>query len=101
VPSYLVQEEDGTSRLILEDSSGDLLLEESVASTTSGCHLLLEDGTGSILLEDGSYLLQEECGSGSIPTSTEVDHYAAERRRRLEQMALDDEDALLLILTSL
>lgn len=32
--SYLVQEEDGTSRLTLEDASGFLLLEESSAGPT-------------------------------------------------------------------
>lgn len=33
MPSYLVKEEDGTSKYILEDSSGDILLEESVPAS--------------------------------------------------------------------
>lgn len=34
--SFLVQEEDGTSKYILEDSSGDLILEESGPPSTGG-----------------------------------------------------------------
>lgn len=34
--SFLVQEEDGTSRFVLEDSSGDLILEESGAPSSGG-----------------------------------------------------------------
>lgn len=32
--SFLVLEEDGTSHFVLEDDSGDLLLEESVVGQT-------------------------------------------------------------------
>lgn len=34
--SFLVQEEDGTSKYIVEDSSGDLILEESGPPSVGG-----------------------------------------------------------------
>lgn len=39
--SYLVQETDGTSKFLLEDSSGSILLETSVAGGGSFTNLLL------------------------------------------------------------
>lgn len=57
-------------RLLIEDGTGSLLLENSPIETT--CGLLLEDG-GSLLLEDGTgRLLLETCEQALPPATPEA-----------------------------
>lgn len=57
MPSYLVQEEDGTSKFTLEEGGGSLLTEESTPSvggtTGSGFMALLGVGQPSMENENG------------------------------------------------
>lgn len=99
MPSYLVQEEDGTSRLILEETGGDLLLEESVADINLGpgeCGLELEDGAGLLMFEDETGLLLLEACAEVVP----VRHVPASGITYRPQVG-DDEDALAVALALL
>jgi hypothetical protein len=91
VSSYLVKEDGG--RIVLEDGSGDLILETSVAppagdylvqEADGASRFTLEDGTGFVLLESGSTPTVEVVTGGSrfiIP------------RRHLRTLPLDDDEA--------
>lgn len=54
---YLVQEEDGSSRLTLEEADGFLLLEDFFDLADGECAIELGDGSGFIELGDGSGVL--------------------------------------------
>lgn len=53
MPSYLVQEEDGTSHFTLEDGSGSILLEEEVVEQPpGGGHARIRHFNQGVLIED-------------------------------------------------
>lgn len=62
MPDYLVQEEDGSSRLTLEEADGFLLLEDFFDLADGECAIELGDGSGFIELGDGTgVLLLAQC----------------------------------------
>lgn len=90
--SYLVQEEDGTSRILLEEGSGFLVTEESVVDLElepGQCGLELGDGSGLLVLGDGTgLLLLEQCVQ-----SVTVGHNLGSGIQR-HPIILDDEEAV-------
>lgn len=86
-------------KLVLEEGTGDLLLEESTPVTTGNYLVQEEDGTSRITLEDGSgFILLEEASITPVATFQVGGSFRPRTNLRTLRRLDDDEAAALMLL---